>query len=265
MNPIVQSSISQVEADRILVRGYDLKDLIGAVSFGEMVFLLLTGELPDGPQGRMIEAILVSSADHGLDAPSTHVTRTAASCGVPVQTAVAAGISVIGESHGGAGEACARLLQESLLAKPEAKPGPLAHEIVADYRQRGCRLPGFGHRQHKVDPRAERLLALCDDFKLSAGHVALARAIRDELKIGSEHAVPLNVDGAMAAILSDLGINWRHGKTLFMIGRSAGLAAQAVEQATTAKPLQFAAPTPCEYTGPAPRALPSEFVGQGQD
>jgi citrate synthase len=178
---------------------------------------------------------------------------------VPIQTAVAAGISAIGESHGGAGEACARLLQEALRGEP--KPiDSLAGRIVAEYRERGQRLPGFGHRQHAVDPRAERLLALADEWELSDGHIALARGIAQELKRGADRPIPLNVDGAMAAIISDLGIDWRHGKTLFIIGRSAGLAAQAGEQIISGKPLQFAAPTTLEYIGPAARD-----IKRGQD
>ncbi|HYN87521.1 MAG TPA: citrate/2-methylcitrate synthase, partial [Ardenticatenaceae bacterium] len=178
----VQTAISQVHPDRILVRGYSLADMAGVYSFGDVIYLLITKELPQGREGQLIEAMLVCCAEHSINAPSTHVARAVANCGVPLQSAVAAGVSAVGENHGGAGEACARILQEAVAADGEAPPETVAAAIVADWRRNGRRLPGFGHRFHDPDPRAERLLALADEWGLSGPHVALARAIVAELK-----------------------------------------------------------------------------------
>lgn len=251
----VETSLTRIQPGQILLRGYDLAELTGRLHFAEVVFLLFTGRLPSPAEGRMLDAILVSSVDHGVDAPSAHVARTAASCGVPVQSAMAAGINAIGDSHGGAGEQCARLLQEALATHPDRPVDEIARQVVAEGRSAGRRLPGFGHRVHDPDPRARRLLEIAAQEGLSRQHVALAQAIVEALKAASGRSLPLNVDGAIAALISDMGIDWRFGKSLFILSRTAGLAAQVHEQMTTGKPLQFAQPVGAVYTGPGPRKL----------
>lgn len=255
MESSVKTAITRIEAGQIQVRGYDLSELIGRISFGDAVFLLLAGRLPGGAEGRLLEAVLVSSIDHGVNAPSTHVARTTASCGAPLQAAIATGVTAIGESHGGAGEACAHLLQTALQEQPDTPLPDLARELVSASRARGERLPGFGHRVHTVDPRAARLLDLALEWGLSGQHIALAQAIEQELASATGRSLPLNVDGAIAAILSDLGLDWRLGKALFIIARTAGLAAHVHEQITTGQPLKFAAPLVVEYTGPEPQSI----------
>jgi citrate synthase len=252
----VQTSITSIQPGQIRLRGYDLVEMMGRLRYAEVVFLLLAGRLPTPGEGRIVDAILVSSIDHGVDAPSTHVARSVASCGTPVQAAISAGINAIGDSHGGAGEACARLLQEALAAHPEADVQALARSLAEAQRAAGQRFPGYGHRVHDPDPRALRLLALADAEGLSGRHVALARALQGVLSETAGRSLTMNVDGAIAAVLSDLGIDWRFGKSLFIIARTAGLAAQVHEQMTTARPLQFASPVGAAYTGPPRRELP---------
>lgn len=253
MNNSISTAISQVYPDRILVRGYNLVELATTHSFGDVVYLLLTGELPRGREGQLIETMLILCAEHSINAPSVHAARTVASCGVPMQTAIAAGVSAVGEHHGGAGEQCAKILQEAILENPEMSFDALAEKIVRDFQARGERLPGFGHRFHNPDPRAERLLALADEWVISSAHVALARAIVNVLR-ASGRALPLNVDGALAALISDMNMDWRYGKAIFIIGRSAGLAAHVHEEMTTGKPLKFIPPREIEYVGAAERS-----------
>ena len=109
-----RTNISEVEPNRILVRGYDIESLIARGSFGDVVYLLFKGEWPQQGEGRLIEAVLVSSCDHSLTAPSADATRLVASCGVPLPSAVAAGLLAVGDYHGGAIEGCARTLVEGL-------------------------------------------------------------------------------------------------------------------------------------------------------
>ena len=258
MESPVKTSITQITPDQIIVRGFDLCELMGRLSFAEVVFLLIAQRLPTPGEGRILDAILVSSIDHGVDAPSTHVARSVASCGVPVQSAISAGINAIGDSHGGAGEQCARILQEALAAHPEVTFNELAHSMITERQAAGQRVPGFGHRMHDPDPRAVRLLTLADAEGISGRHVELARALEQALRDTTRRSLPLNVDGAIAAILSDLGIDWRFGKSLFIISRTAGLAAQVHEQITTGKPLKFAQPVNAEYIGSQPKKLPEQ-------
>ena len=247
----LETGISQVFPDRILVRGHNVVDLAQNHSFGDVLYLLLRGKLPPGQEGRLMEAMLVLMAEHSINAPSIHAARTVASCGSPVQTALAAGISAIGEHHGGAGEACARLLQEAVSAAPtEADLDAVARGIVTSARQRGERLPGFGHRFHDPDPRAVYLLALAQELGIAGRHTALAQTLVRVLHAETGRGLPLNVDGALAALISDMGFDWRLGKGFFIVARTAGLLAHVHEEMTTGKPLKFAPVADVRYTGP---------------
>lgn len=257
----ISTAISSTGTDGVLIRGYPLTELMAKVSFAEVVHLMLRGELPDRKTARLIDAILVSSVDHGPDAPSTHVARAAASCGVPLATAVAAGIASIGTNHGGAGEACARLLQEALSSAMDSNPDEVlrnaAVAIVERAAASGSHLPGFGHRVYKEkDPRAETLFAFAQELGLYGMHARLARLVAEELgKAKGKHLV-LNIDGAQAALLSDLGFPWQQVQPLFIIGRSLGLCAQAGEEIGSAVPLGYlkSARVLAEYSGPCRRA-----------
>src|SRR2546427_11311918 len=123
--PFWRTSLSGVEPNKILIRGYRVQDLMARCSFGDVIYLTFKGELPPGNEGRLIEMIVVSSTDHSFLAPSIDATRFVASAGVPLQAAVAAGIISLGDHHGGAIEQCAKLLQESI------KDGAAAEDIVA--------------------------------------------------------------------------------------------------------------------------------------
>src|SRR6266446_1512464 len=152
-DPFWKTSLSLVERNKILIRGYRVQDLMEHCTFGDIIYLTFKGELPEGREGQMIEMIITSSTDHSFFAPSIDATRFVASGGVPLQAAVAAGIISLGDHHGGAIEQCAKLLQESV--KAEAK----AADLVAEFRARKQRIPGFGHPWHDHDPRTIALRA----------------------------------------------------------------------------------------------------------
>ena len=106
------TAITGIEPNHVRVRGYDIGELMGRVSFGAAVYLILRGELPDEKTGRLMDAILVSSIDHGAMPPSTLAARTVASTGGALGQSVAAGILSINRFHGAASEDCAKQLGE---------------------------------------------------------------------------------------------------------------------------------------------------------
>src|SRR3990170_5812968 len=122
------------------VRGYKLTEMLQKLSFTQTIFLILKGELPNDKEEAMLNAILVASIDHGVETPSTTVARITASCGVPLSTAVANGVAAIGESHGGAIEASAKIFQEAV------KKDTRASDIVEKARFKSERIPGYGHK-----------------------------------------------------------------------------------------------------------------------
>ncbi len=260
----VKTAISELYPDRILVHGYNLAEMGGRYSFGDTVYLLLMGELPPGREGDLLEAMLVLTTIHGINSPSTHTARAVANCGVSLQTAVAAGVSAIGDRHGGAGEACARLLQEAVANHPDMPPEEMARQIVAHARANKQRLPGFGHRFHDPDPRAQRLLLLAEEWGISGRFSAVAQAIVAVLHETTGRSLPLNVDGALAALISDMRMDWRMGKAIFILGRTAGLIAHVREELATGKPFQFIKSVDVEYVGSRERSLPKNRTQNGE-
>ena len=93
MTKFWKTSLSEVSKNKVLIRGYRIEDLMKHCSFGDMIFLSFTGNLPTGNEGRILESIVVSSTEHSVMAPSINATRFVASGGVPLQASVAAGLS----------------------------------------------------------------------------------------------------------------------------------------------------------------------------
>jgi citrate synthase len=249
-NGFWKTSISRVAPNEIVVRGYSIDELTRRRSFGDVVFLLLTGELPTRGEGRLVEAILVSCCEHSLASPSVDAVRFVASSGVPLQAAVAAGVTAIGDSHGGAIEPCARLMKEAVAA------GTSAGELLGSLKSRKQRMPGFGHRVHQADPRVDVLMSLAEESGLAGPHCRFARALEEATAATFGRRINMNVDGAIAAILCDLGIDPGLGKAFFIIGRAPGYVAHAHEQVTAEPPFKAAEPADIIYDGPARRPVP---------
>jgi|Deesub1362A_J573_1020465.scaffolds.fasta_scaffold00017_231 citrate synthase len=240
-----RTSISKVEPNKILIRGCPIEKLMER-TFGDVVYLLFTGHLPSGNEGKMIEAILISGCDHSLAAPSANAVRFVASSGVPLQASVAAGIISLGDYHGGAIEQAAKLFQESL-RNYHGDIDSLAIKIVERYKAEKKRILGFGHPYHTKDPRTSKLIQLAEKYGVKGKHVELALAIEKELEKGGK-SIPLNVDGTIGAIISDLGIDYRYGKGFYVIARSAGLTAHAYEQMMD-RPFKAVSLEEIEYVG----------------
>ena len=252
------TKITKVEPNHLVTKGYRQEDLIGNIPFSHVVYLLLKGELPSNEHGKMIDAILTACVDHGVTPPTAMASRVVASGGVPLPTAVAAGILSIGDAHGGAIEKGAKFLQEGITRmKNEGKTiDEIAKVLVTESREKKKRILGFGHRVHTADPRTKKLFSLADELKISGDCVALSKAIEKELVEQTGKTLPINVDGAIAAISSDMGFDWRLGKGFFLLGRVAGLTAQVYEEQTEQKPMRKMFEVDCDYDGPKERDLP---------
>ncbi len=249
------TAITNIEPNKVAVRGHDIASLMGNTSFGAAVYLILTGNLPDERTGRLMDAILVSSIDHGATPPSCLAARTVASTGASLSQSVAAGIMSINKHHGGAIEDCARYLGSIIkLSRDTNRPlDELATAEVARIKASGDRISGFGHRIHTKDPRTARLFELAAAAGLgdTSPHIAAARAIeRAFAAIGKP--LPINVDGAIGAILADLGLDPRVFNGIFMIARTPGLVAHVIEEQTREKPMRRIDPVNHAYDGPMP-------------
>ena len=250
-----KTSISKVEPNKILVRGYDLSQLVGKYSYADLTYLLWRGELPSQSHSQMMDALLTACIEHSLNSPSVDATVFVASSGVPLQASVSAGVAAMGEWHGGAIEEAAKMLQEGAAVKGKSLH-ETAKEILNSWKNSGKRLPGYGHPTHTDDPRTKRLLEIADQTKVSGLHVKLAleiSALTEELY--GKHLI-LNVDGCIAGIISDMGFDWRLGKGFFIVSRTPGLVAHAYEQMYFEKPYKSPHWSEIQYTGRAERRVP---------
>jgi citrate synthase len=250
------TAITSIQPNQVRLRGYRIDELMGRVTFGQAVYLALKGELPSPEVGWLMDAMLVSSIDHGATPPSALAARTAASTGASLTASIGAGVLSINRHHGGAIEDCMRLVLDGVGRLDQGRaPAEVAAEMLDELKAQGKRAPGFGHRIHTDDPRTRRLLALADEWGLSGKGVTMARALEDALERSLGRRLPLNVDGALAALLVDLGFPPELGNAFFVIARVTGLAAHVQEEMARQRPMRAIHPTDHEYDGPAPREM----------
>lgn len=257
------TGIAEVQEDEVVVKGYLLSDLVGKVTYTDSVFLVLTGELPSAERRQMLDAIFVALIEHGIS-PSTIITRMLASCGTPTQAAIAGGVLSIADWHGGSGEQLAETLA-AVVAEARAggdEPGAdalreRAAALVADYRSRKERFEGFGHPQHKGgDPRAELLFGIAERLGVAGAHTTLVRLLDEEIASSLGRRLPVNITGAIAALLLDLGFPWRAIRGMVITPRTAGLLAHVIEELDAGGRWRHASADQVTYTGPPPRPVP---------
>lgn len=241
-----RTKIIDMEPGRIHLRGQPVQDLIGNTGFAQMIWLMVVGETISGHRADLFEAALVSAVDHGPQAPSIAAARMASTCGIGLQSAMATGLNMLGDVHGGAGEQAVTLYREIKTAGlDELVP------CLDNWREKKGRfIPGFGHRFHKpVDPRAPRLLGLVDEAAkagaVSGVYANIGRAIQNRLAEERGKPVPMNIDGATAVIFAELGCPPPLARGFFGLSRSVGILAHAWEQ--TEQGGRNKGPTPPTY------------------
>jgi len=252
-----KTAITKVEPNKLCLRGYRIDELMGRITYAQGVFLALRGELPKEEQAKMLDAMLVSTIDHGATPPSCLAARNIASAGAPLNAAVAGGILAISRHHGGAIEESMRVLQEAVRRKGEMNntSEEMASIVVRKYREREKRLPGFGHRIHTRDPRAPKLFQIASDLGMAGEYVEMAQAIADAIEKSSGKRLPINVDGALAALLCEMGFPPELANGFFIMARIPGLLAHVYEEQTRMRPMRQINTRDHEYDGPPERGL----------
>jgi citrate synthase len=251
-----RTGIVSADASSIRLLGYDVVELSERASFTDVIFLLHRGRLPLEGERRLLDAILIGGADHGSGAPSCAAARLAASGNrQSMSAALAAGLLTIGEEHGGAGAKCMEMIAAGLecAQRESISIDEAARRSALEASKTGRRLPGFGHRVHRtVDPRVGPMFAMARSYSLAGNGVAfieaLGRAIADVVK-----PLPINIDGALAALLHDMGFPPSAGMLMFLISRTAGVTAEIAEEYRREKPMRITFDV--EYDGLPPRDL----------
>jgi citrate synthase len=254
------TSISRMEPGVIELRGRPVQELIGSASLVSVIWLLVRGSLPAPEEETLLEAALVASVDHGPQAPSIAAARMAATCGVGLNTAMATGVGMLGDSHGGAGEQVVQLLTEIRDAERQGEELDVATaRVLAAWRVRSRYIPGFGHRFHPVDPRRDPLLTMIAEAAgngvVTGDHLRAALAVEKALNQGRTRAIPMNIDGATGVIYAELGFAPPLARGLFVLSRSIGILAHAWEEMEQGR----------RNKGPMPPAIWPAYLGQPGD
>jgi citrate synthase len=226
------SHISQAYSDRVEVRGRDLTELMGRLSFTEYFHLLLTGREPTEDERFFLDALLIAIAEHGMMPTNVAARMTLAADPGSLHGAVAAGILGCGPVILGTSELCAELLARAQAeVAAGGDPKTVATRMALDTRAKGERLPGFGHPVHRpVDPRAERILELADARGVSGAYVLLSRRLREGAAEAWGRPLPMNVAMPIAAVMLDLGFPSAAVKAIPILARTAGLLAHLTEE-----------------------------------
>jgi citrate synthase len=225
------TAIARSTREDVFVRGKSLcRELIGKLTFTEMMFFQVLGRVPSPGETRVVDACLVTLLEHGLT-PSALATRLVySSSSEAVQPAIAAGLLAVGNRFVGTMDGCGTLL-ERLVAAPDVHEE--ARRIAAEHKASGTALPGFGHPQHKPDdPRSIRLFEVAREAGVAGKYVraleALARAVDETF---GKH-VTINATGAVAALLGDCGVPREILRGFAVVARCAGLVGHVREEQT---------------------------------
>jgi len=210
---------------------YPKNDLDYSSNFLNMCFGLPTEDKDvDSTLAKAMDKILILHADHEQNA-STSTVRLAGSSGANPFACIASGIACLwGPAHGGANEACIRMLEEIGNVKniPE-------YILKAKDKNDPFRLMGFGHRVYKnFDPRAKVMQKICHevldhlgikDDPLLAIAVELEKiALEDDYFV--EKKLYPNIDFYSGIVMKALGFPMDMFTVLFAVGRTVGWVSQ---------------------------------------
>ncbi|MDO8884456.1 citryl-CoA lyase [Pseudotabrizicola sp.] len=231
-----RTAIATSDEDSITVRGHDLvSDLIGEIDFTDYFWLLVCGIRPTDTQKTMMNACLVAIAEHGL-VPSVQAARmTLAAAPEAWQGAMAAGLLGMGSVVAGSSETAGRYLAEVVAAGGDEAAAVASLEALKAARQK---VPGLGHPQHSSgDPRAEKLLEIADKIGVSGQHVTALRLLGAKAPGIMNRPLPINVSGAIPAVILDAGWPLEAMKAVPLLARAGGLAAHLYEESQ--RPIGF--------------------------
>lgn len=218
--------------ERLYVRGKDVNDLIGNLTFSEAIFHILLNRMPTEAEKKIFDAVLVSfHAGFGYSPPTVLLARLSATTGTSVAHALAAGYAGSGRYHVGAIENAMEIYEDIKKSKKESTTmREHVEEYVSGIFNRKETLYGYGHPLFKKDPRPERLRKVLKDLNYTSEYIE----IYDEVARFAYEKKGLypNIDGINSAILLSLGFIKDHSLGLFLLARTSAMLAHVVEERT---------------------------------
>ncbi len=237
-----QTAITNINNGQEIIRGKKLSGLIKTNTFTETIFLIWQGRMPKSAEIKMMDALLVAAIDHGTGTASAMAARIVASAKNSMHTSLAAGILAMGERHGSAIETAAKFFIENKNNKNLA-------QTVKELKDKKVRLAGFGHAVLSKDERSTELFKMAKKLGFYKDCCIVAQATEKELNKISSKPLPLNIDGAMGAILADMGFDPKMMKGVFITARVPGLVAHIFEEIQNDAGLRRLGEDEIEYIG----------------
>ena len=244
------STVSRIEDGRVLIRGYDLEELIGGQSFTASTFLLLRGRLPTPQEVRALDAVLDAVLDYALEKPGTVAARYTVSANPSMVAGLAAAVLAVGQ-HTLAPEDTARFILDAhaRMVAAGTTAEELATTLVAEARERRERIPGFGHpRFRRIDPRAQRLREIAEASGLWGDRARLYEAVhRAFTALPGKADIPINDVGMMAVVLVELGFTPEETTGLAVLSTMPGVIAHISEELRTGRPIRVVPEAMVDY------------------
>jgi citrate synthase len=223
------TSIATHTNEDIYIRDRSLcRELIGKLSFTEMMMFQMLGTVPTPAQSAMVDASLVTLMEHGLTPSALAARLTYSSARESMQGAVAAGLGCVGTTFVGTMEGCAALIERILSSDDEAAE---AAHIASEHRMARTPLPGFGHHMHKPDdPRSIRLFELAREHGTAGVHQRALQTLASAVDETYGKHITINATGAIAAVLGDCGVPAEIMRGFALFSRCAGLVGHLREE-----------------------------------
>jgi len=233
---MVRTEIGYTTTDTIMVRGKNLAtEIIGQFDFIDMIFFTTLARMPTSREKIMVNALLVTTADHGITPSSLAARLTYIGAPESLQGAVATGLLGAGSVFLGTMQnATEMLLQGAADLTDEASDEQVrevARALIRQYRQERRSIFGVGHPIHvDGDPRVPTLRELSRANGYYGKHWRLMEAISFVFIHEMGKKLPLNAVGAIGSIVAAMDLDPMVARGLALVGRSAGILAHCMEE-----------------------------------
>ena len=255
-----RTALTCIEPNKIMVRGYPLDEMMGRLTFGEAIYLLLMGEVPspgdrqpDGGDARLVHRSRRDATIHARGAQHRDHRRGAA------------GLRRVGRSRVRPLSRRRHRVLHALprrrdsiscaMARPTARP---PSRSSTKCRASDEPIPGFGHRFHTRDPRAARLFQMALELEVEGEHVQMIRAVEMLLDDATRPTRRCrSTSMARSRPSAATSGSRRTSPTPSSSSRACpGLAAHAREESERHAPMRQIDPKDHVYDGPSERRLP---------
>jgi len=261
----IPTKITNLLPGKILIRGYQINELIGNLSYAEVVYLCMKGELPSKNTGKMMDALILGIIDHSMFSAAAPPARIVCAGNPDPVKGICAGVLSVG-SVTGSPRHTTMFIKEAydLMKKNGWTVEQAAEQVVNDCAARKIRIPGFGHPLFKdVDVRAARIRELAVAYGFAGEKLALYECIHQKfLKKVNKKDIVINIDGMMAAIICEMNFDADMADIIGILAYLPGICAHTYEELKekTTLGLVFQENSISEYAGVEERPLPKDRI-----